>query len=335
MLSPVGAVLGFILAKRLLSFKPELDRLVNAGPSADVFVAKPKGFFGKRRYKKKIKIKTEELNTRTNNLHSYYFFIVTLVLLCSIFGGYSIMIPVSMILATALNRELFPSTTPIVGHYNRKYLELWNKYVQSNVHLLLGADGDYDQKLMKKYNRRKSIFIFRWFTKETRAMKDLEQSLGTDTSVLHDVTKIFLSSTLKFSILLVPIDIIVRLILGEYSDFVPALSWSSNFILLNSVFCCLGILGAVAGTNVMKIAISANPKLKIIPNDSNQTITHQTPLSRIPAIQHAQELLPAPLVPAVSEIPPLPLGGLPPGWTIEQWKHYGTQWHERQRKDSN
>ncbi|MEJ6654323.1 MAG: hypothetical protein QNL55_08155, partial [Euryarchaeota archaeon] len=303
MLSPVGAVLGFILAKRLLSFKPELDRLVNAGPRADDLVAKPKGFFGKRRYKKKIKIKTEELNTRTNNLYAYYSFTVTLVLLCSIFGGYSVMIPVSMILATALNRELFPSTTPIVGHYNRKYLELWNKYVQSNVHLLLGADGDYDQKLMKKYNRRKSIFIYRWFTKETRALKDLEQSLGTDTSVMQDVTKIFLISTLKFSILLVPIDIIVRLILGEYSDFIPALSLSLNDLLLNGAICCLGIFGAVASTNIMKIAISANPKLKIIPNDSNQTIIHQAPLSRIPAIQHGQGLLPAP---SVSRMPPSP-----------------------------
>ncbi|MEK9695678.1 MAG: hypothetical protein VW270_07915, partial [Candidatus Poseidoniales archaeon] len=29
--------------------------------------------------------------------------------------------------------------------------------------------------------------------------------------------------------------------------------------------------------------------------------------------------------------PPLPPGGLPAGWTMEQWIHYGDQWLERQR----
>jgi hypothetical protein len=28
--------------------------------------------------------------------------------------------------------------------------------------------------------------------------------------------------------------------------------------------------------------------------------------------------------------PPLPEGGLPSGWTMEQWKYYGEQWLERQ-----
>ena len=27
--------------------------------------------------------------------------------------------------------------------------------------------------------------------------------------------------------------------------------------------------------------------------------------------------------------PPLPPGGLPPGWTMEQWKHYGQEYLER------
>ena len=28
--------------------------------------------------------------------------------------------------------------------------------------------------------------------------------------------------------------------------------------------------------------------------------------------------------------PPLPEGGLPEGWTMDQWKYYGEQWLERQ-----
>ena len=31
------------------------------------------------------------------------------------------------------------------------------------------------------------------------------------------------------------------------------------------------------------------------------------------------------------EHPPLPEGGLPEGWTMEQWKYYGNQWLERNK----
>tara|TARA_Y100001934_G_scaffold199652_1_gene235379 strand:- start:672 stop:857 length:186 start_codon:yes stop_codon:yes gene_type:complete len=27
--------------------------------------------------------------------------------------------------------------------------------------------------------------------------------------------------------------------------------------------------------------------------------------------------------------PPLPPGGLPAGWTLEQWQHYGAEWLRR------
>ena len=29
--------------------------------------------------------------------------------------------------------------------------------------------------------------------------------------------------------------------------------------------------------------------------------------------------------------PPLPESGLPEGWTMEQWKHYGEQWLNQQK----
>ena len=34
----------------------------------------------------------------------------------------------------------------------------------------------------------------------------------------------------------------------------------------------------------------------------------------------------APPQPAAPAAPPLPPGGLPPGWTMEQWQYYGHQW---------
>ena len=73
-----------------------------------------------------------------------------------------------------MNKELFSSSIPIIGQDQTKYVKIWNRYVQSEVHLLLGADGEYDQKLMKKYNRRKSFFLYRWLTKETKALKNLD-----------------------------------------------------------------------------------------------------------------------------------------------------------------
>ena len=38
---------------------------------------------------------------------------------------------------------------------------------------------------------------------------------------------------------------------------------------------------------------------------------------------------PAPVAPVDDGMPPLPAGGLPAGWTMEQWKHYGQQWLEQ------
>ena len=52
------------------------------------------------------------------------------------------------------------------------------------------------------------------------------------------------------------------------------------------------------------------------------------PAKPIQAVQPAQPVAP-PSAPAVQG-PPLPPGGLPPGWTMEQWTHYGHQWLQRQ-----
>ena len=39
--------------------------------------------------------------------------------------------------------------------------------------------------------------------------------------------------------------------------------------------------------------------------------------------------MPAPAPAVEDNTPPLPDGGLPAGWTMEQWKHYGHQWLEQ------
>tara|TARA_B100000131_G_scaffold322173_1_gene375235 strand:- start:2555 stop:3517 length:963 start_codon:yes stop_codon:yes gene_type:complete len=64
------------------------------------------------------------------------------------------------------------------------------------------------------------------------------------------------------------------------------------------------------------------------------------PLPALPAASPPQTPAPAPAVspptaaPPVEAFatapPPLPPGGLPAGWTMEQWKHYGAEWLKRQ-----
>jgi hypothetical protein len=39
---------------------------------------------------------------------------------------------------------------------------------------------------------------------------------------------------------------------------------------------------------------------------------------------------PAAVQPATTQAPPIPATGLPQGWTMEQWQHYGAQYLEAQ-----
>ena len=57
--------------------------------------------------------------------------------------------------------------------------------------------------------------------------------------------------------------------------------------------------------------------------------------SGVPTPSSAPPATPAPAPAATeeqSEGPPLPAGGLPAGWTMEQWKHYGQQWLEQNQQ---
>jgi len=48
-----------------------------------------------------------------------------------------------------------------------------------------------------------------------------------------------------------------------------------------------------------------------------------------PAAQPVVTPAPEP-APVASGSPPVPAEGLPPGWTMEQWNHYGAQWLSQQ-----
>ena len=50
------------------------------------------------------------------------------------------------------------------------------------------------------------------------------------------------------------------------------------------------------------------------------------PVAAVPLPSASPE---SPSVPDEPDMPPLPEGGLPTGWTMEQWRHYGQQWLEQ------
>ena len=56
------------------------------------------------------------------------------------------------------------------------------------------------------------------------------------------------------------------------------------------------------------------------------------PLMATPPPPTEPEPQPAPVEPepAPSSAPPLPASGLPEGWTMEQWEHYGEEYLRRQ-----
>ena len=55
-------------------------------------------------------------------------------------------------------------------------------------------------------------------------------------------------------------------------------------------------------------------------------MTPSTPIAPAPVME---PVAPSPAV-AVTSAPPLPATGLPDGWTMEQWEHYGQQWLDQQ-----
>ena len=81
--------------------------------------------------------------------------------------------------------------------------------------------------------------------------------------------------------------------------------------------------GAVSAEELATALSQSQPKLALPPLPG---VTGSVPQGLPPTPAAPPEGLP----PAPSQNgPPLPPGGLPPGWTMEQWKHYGQEYLER------
>lgn len=355
MFTPVGTVIGVLLLIRLCSFFPKVVEFANVNLSESSNLQSPKGFFAKRKHKKQVRKAEEDYNVKKILIYIQYFFCLIVIFFCSSIGGYSLMIPVAMLIATAFNQELFPAKTPIIGKDQTSYLQIRRRYAQANLHLIIGADGFYNQKLVRKYYLRKYFFLYRWFTKKTQALVDLENSIKNDNDTIKDFIKGFFISFFKLTILLVPLDFLIGTVTGNQS----LIFGKSIFPLFCS--CFFGIFGVIAGTSLMRKYVATESKVTLqkgrnigtlstpqnLPFSPPRQTTGVVPASPppptampAPPVSMSPALPPAPPTPAVtsklpkpavSDMPPLPPGGLPSGWTIEQWKHYGKEWYQREK----
>jgi len=117
---------------------------------------------------------------------------------------------------------------------------------------------------------------------------------------------------------------------GLFSFFGGGSMVSSIVIILLLVLA--GLLGVLAWTS-MRGRNEGDPWDQISP--MNLEVEPEAPMAAPPsdmfAAPAAQPVVAAPApAPVASESPPVPAEGLPPGWTMEQWNHYGAQWLAQQ-----
>ena len=85
--------------------------------------------------------------------------------------------------------------------------------------------------------------------------------------------------------------------------------------------------GAVSADELAAALAQSQPQLALPPLPGTQA---PTPAGLPPGLPPSPAPVPEGLPPELpSMAPPLPPGGLPAGWTMEQWNHYGREYLER------
>ena len=95
---------------------------------------------------------------------------------------------------------------------------------------------------------------------------------------------------------------------------------------------------ASGGVSAEEIASALAQSIPSLPVPPTPVVPQGRPPTQIPSGRPPKANVPtgrppkAPVfsTPQVPIGPPLPPTGLPPGWTMEQWQHYGHQWIAQQ-----
>jgi hypothetical protein len=97
-----------------------------------------------------------------------------------------------------------------------------------------------------------------------------------------------------------------------------------------------GIAGVLAFTLLLAVLLRKRNDASILEEDETKDfipqITAGPPVTNGPPVSESTEFDATETVATVSsEVthPPLPDGGLPDGWSMEQWSHYGEQYLDR------
>ena len=115
------------------------------------------------------------------------------------------------------------------------------------------------------------------------------------------------------------------------------IAWGSIAAISASIVVILGLIAVllqvVMGTRDIEDEVSD------LADYQNSLEEKYRSISPAPEIANAPTIAPAPVmepvattqtIPTPSAGPPLPVSGLPDGWTMEQWEHYGQQWLDQQ-----
>ena len=273
----IGTCVGLCLAIFVLSRKDTLKefssvkfRMVGSPPK--------KGFFKKRKHKKKMKIEQEKIAEREKMMQGGLIAIAVLVMLCSVPGYFAFTLPAVVLVANASGMRI-PSSTPLLGKFSRDLDIYWNNLVANNITLLTNVSGEYDKKLLRRQKMTKMPFVKR-FVKKTTAVHALERAQKAE----QDYMTMLFSNFIKSSIPGIIISVLLTVFLGTlYKGDIR-----NPFQML--LFAFVGFIACAIGMDLLKKAVRENPIPRSISEKSEGMFSRKkyspqpiTPLASTPS----------------------------------------------------
>jgi hypothetical protein len=99
---------------------------------------------------------------------------------------------------------------------------------------------------------------------------------------------------------------------------------------MTSDFSSIGGSPMPLGPDTSMLGASLAKDVPSFPPADTQVANEITPNIHDSVISEPPVVAPEPTPSAPSGPPPVPAEGLPPGWSMDQWEHYGEQWLSQQ-----